>query len=156
MTDSETQNSHRTLDNAAVTSVAALVGPGAVVPLAGVAVPPPTGWEVVMRIGGVQLVDDGVAAVPDTEAVRLTLADVPDMSSLVKRTKPGPFRSRTVHAIAHGIRGRGETPFLHAAAENVNAARPTRPMTGETRADLGCDPFPPQRPQLPRGPDQRA
>jgi ribosomal protein S18 acetylase RimI-like enzyme len=31
--------------------------------------------------------------------------------------------SRLVRAIAHGIRERGETPFLHAAATNVNAIR---------------------------------
>jgi predicted GNAT family acetyltransferase len=28
-----------------------------------------------------------------------------------------------VRAVAHGIRQRGETPFLHAAAENVSAIR---------------------------------
>ena len=152
--------------------IAALAGPGAIIPLAGVAVPPPDGWEVVMRGAGVQLVDDGIAAAPDDEAVRLTLADVPDMLALVARTKPGPFLPRTiemgtylgirrdgelvamagerlhppgwteisavctsadhrgqglatrlVHAVAHGIRARNETPFLHAAADNTNAIR---------------------------------
>jgi len=152
--------------------IAVLAGPGALVPLAGVAAPPPDGWEIVSRGSGVQLVDDGVAAEPDEEAVRLTVADVPQMLALIERTKPGPFLPRTielgsylgirrhgelvamagerlhppgwteisavctdaayrgqglatrlVHAVAHGIRQRGETPFLHAAATNTNAIR---------------------------------
>jgi predicted GNAT family acetyltransferase len=31
--------------------------------------------------------------------------------------------ARLVRALAHGIRERGETPFLHAAGSNVNAIR---------------------------------
>jgi ribosomal protein S18 acetylase RimI-like enzyme len=152
--------------------IAALAGPGAIIPLAGVAIPPPAGWDIVMHGAGVQLVDEGIAAAPDDEAIRLTPADVPQMLALVDRTKPGPFLPRTielgtylgirrngeliamagerlhppgwteisavctdadyrgqglatrlVHAVAHGIRTRGETPFLHAAAENTNAIR---------------------------------
>ncbi|MFF4989443.1 GNAT family N-acetyltransferase [Streptosporangium saharense] len=152
--------------------IAALVGPGEVVPLNGVKVPPPDGWEVVMRLAGVQLVDDGVAAAPYEEAVRLGKEDVPEMLDLVERTRPGPFLPRTIElgtylgvrrngalvamagerlhppgwteisavctddafrgqglatrlvlAVAHGIRSRGETPFMHAAASNVNAIR---------------------------------
>lgn len=152
--------------------IAALAGPGALVPLAGIAVTPPDGWEVAMRGAGVQLVDDAVAAAPDDEAVRLTAADVPEMLDLVRRTKPGPFLPRTIElgtylgirrggalvamagerlhppgwteisavctaaayrgqglatrlvlAVAHGIRQRGETPFMHAAATNTNAIR---------------------------------
>jgi ribosomal protein S18 acetylase RimI-like enzyme len=152
--------------------IADLAGPGALVPLAGVAVPPPDGWEIAMRGAGVQMVDVGVADAPDDEAVQLTPADVPEMLDLVARTKPGPFLPRTielgtylgvrrdgalvamagerlhppgfteisavctdpayrghgfatrlVRAVAHGIRRRGETPFLHAAASNTNAIR---------------------------------
>ncbi|SEP04514.1 GNAT family N-acetyltransferase [Amycolatopsis saalfeldensis] len=152
--------------------IADLAGPGAVVPLPAQAGPPPPGWEVLRAAAGVQLVDDRVAAAPDPEAVRLTAADVPEMLDLVARTKPGPFRPRTValgtylgirrdgalvamagerlhppgwteisavctdpafrgrglaarlvHAVAAGIRDRGETPFLHAAATNTNAIR---------------------------------
>jgi predicted GNAT family acetyltransferase len=136
------------------------------------AINPPPSWELVDRIPGVQLVDDGVAAGPDEEAVRLTEADVPEMLALVERTRPGPFRRRTielgtylgirragalvamagerlhppgwteisavctdaayrgqglgtrlVRAVAAGIRARGETPFLHAAAANTGAIR---------------------------------
>ncbi len=151
---------------------AVLAGPAALVALAGDAVSPPEGWEIVMRGAGVQLVDDGIAAAPDAEALTLTSADVPAMLALVDRTRPGPFLPRTielgtylgirrhgglvamagerlhpsgwteisavctdaayrgqglatrlVHAVAHGIRQRGDTPFLHAAADNTNAIR---------------------------------
>ena len=118
------------------------------------------------------MVDDGVVAAPDPEAVVLGPTDVPDMLALVERTRPGPFRpgtirmgtylgirqrgrlvamagerlhppgwteisavctepehrgrglaTRLVQAVAAGIRERGEIPFLHAAATNVNAIR---------------------------------
>ncbi|MGW7074435.1 GNAT family N-acetyltransferase [Streptomyces sp. NPDC054866] len=152
--------------------LAALAGPGADVPLAGVRVALPEGWEVTFDMAGVQLVDDGVAAAPDAEAVRLGADDVPEMLALVERTRPGPFLPRTVElgtylgirrggalvamagerlrppgwteisavctdaayrgeglatrlvlAVAHGIRARGETPFLHTSAQNTNAIR---------------------------------
>ncbi|WP_375476440.1 GNAT family N-acetyltransferase [uncultured Jatrophihabitans sp.] len=152
--------------------IAALTGPGGLVPLAGVTAPAPAGWETVLDLPGVQLVDDGVAVAPDPEAVRLTAADVPEMLALVERTRPGPFHPRTIElgaylgirdhgelvamagerlhppgwteisavctdvahrgrglatrlvlAVALGIRARGETPFMHAAASNTNAIR---------------------------------
>jgi ribosomal protein S18 acetylase RimI-like enzyme len=152
--------------------VAELGGPGAVVVLASTTARPPAGWEVLDELPGVQLVDESVAAAPDPEAVRLGLADVPEMLDLVERTKPGPFRKRTVElgtylgirrdgalvamagerlhppghteisavctdpayrgqglatrlvlAVAAGIRERGETPMMHAAASNTSAIR---------------------------------
>ncbi|MFD4523568.1 GNAT family N-acetyltransferase [Streptomyces sp. NPDC058470] len=152
--------------------LAALVGPGGDAPLAGYTGQTPDGWEVTFSLEGVQLVDDGIAAAPDPEAVRLGPADVPEMLGLVERTRPGPFLPRTVElgtylgirrngaliamagerlhppgwteisavctdpdfrgeglatrlilAVAHGIRERGETPFLHTAASNTNAIR---------------------------------
>lgn len=151
--------------------VAALAGPGAVVVVPG-ATSRPQDWEVVDRVPGVQLVDDGIAAAPDAEAVELTAADVPEMLALVERTRPGPFRERTIElgtylgirrdgaliamagerlrppgwteisavctdpafrgqglgtrlvlAVAAGIRARGDTPFMHAAAANTGAIR---------------------------------
>ena len=151
---------------------AKLLGPGGVLPTAGDAPTPPPGWEQVLHIEGVQLVDEGVAAAPDPEAVRLGAADVPEMLALVEHAQPGPFRPRTielgtylgirhqgrliamagerlhppgwteisavcthadfrgrglatrlVHAVAHGIRERGETPFLHTGAGNTSAIR---------------------------------
>lgn len=152
--------------------LAALAGPGTEVPLSGYAGEVPDGWEVTFRSEGVQLVDDGVAAAPDPEAVPLGPRDVPEMLDLVRRTRPGPFLARTVElgtylgirregvlvamagerlrppgwteisavctdpghrgeglaarlirAVAHGVRERGETPFLHASARNTNALR---------------------------------
>ncbi len=152
--------------------VAELAGPGTTIVLAATAARPPSGWEVVGVTPGVQLVDEGVAAAPEPEAVRLGLADVPEMLDLVERTKPGPFRKRTVElgtyfgirrggalvamagerlhppgyteisavctdpahrgeglatrlvlAVAAGIRERGETPMMHAAASNTSAIR---------------------------------
>ncbi|NYJ07266.1 GNAT family N-acetyltransferase [Petropleomorpha daqingensis] len=153
--------------------LAELAGPGVVVPLAVVGPEAPAGWETVFFMPGVQMVDDGLPAAPEEQAVRLTTADVPEMLDLVERTRPGPFLPRTVEmgsylglrdadgalvamagerlhppgfteisavctdpahrgrglasrlvlAVAHGIRQRGETPFLHAAASNTNAIR---------------------------------
>jgi ribosomal protein S18 acetylase RimI-like enzyme len=159
-------------DTADWADAAELAGPAGSITLAGFRVPPPAGWEVTFRAEGVQLVDAGLAAVPDEEAVQLGPADVPEILALVERTKPGPFLARTVElgtylgirrggalvamagerlhppgwteisavctapefrgqglagrlilAVAAGIRDRGETPFLHAAADNANALR---------------------------------
>ncbi|MGW0995982.1 GNAT family N-acetyltransferase [Streptomyces sp. NPDC002523] len=152
--------------------LAALAGPGAEVPLAGYHGQVPEGWGITFRAEGVQLVDDGLAAAPEPQAVRLGPTDVPEMLDLVARTQPGPFLPRTIElgtylgirrdgaliamagerlhppgwteisavctdpafrgeglatrlvlAVAHGIRERGETPFLHASARNTNAIR---------------------------------
>ncbi|GLW11084.1 hypothetical protein Misp01_62120 [Microtetraspora sp. NBRC 13810] len=88
--------------------LAALAGPGALVTVAGFDTEPPDGWEVEMRLPGVQMVDDGVAAAPDGEAVPLGPGDVPEMLDLVARTQPGPFLPRTVEMGAYlGIRRDG-------------------------------------------------
>ncbi|HXL94006.1 MAG TPA: GNAT family N-acetyltransferase [Streptosporangiaceae bacterium] len=151
---------------------AALVGPGGLLPLAGVRIPPPAEWAIEFIGEGVQMTGDSVAGTPDPEAVPLGPADVPEMLDLASRTKPGPFLPRTVEmgsylgirrdgtlvamagerlhppgwteisavctdaawrghrlasrlvlAVTAGIRARGETPFLHAVATNVNAIR---------------------------------
>ncbi|MFD0306860.1 GNAT family N-acetyltransferase [Streptomyces sp. NPDC127119] len=152
--------------------VAALAGPGNEIALPGFRGEIPEGWEITFRGEGVQFVDDGLAAAPDPEAVRLGPADVPEMLALVERTRPGPFLPRTVElgtylgirrdgalvamagerlhppgwteisavctdaavrgqglatrltlAVAHVIRARGETPFLHTGADNTTAVR---------------------------------
>ncbi|MGW7065444.1 GNAT family N-acetyltransferase [Streptomyces sp. NPDC054855] len=88
--------------------LAALAGPGVEVPLPGVRVALPAGWELTFDMEGVQLVDDGVAAAPDPEAVRLGADDVPEMLDLVERTQPGPFLPRTVELGTYlGIRRGG-------------------------------------------------
>ncbi|MEV0175875.1 GNAT family N-acetyltransferase [Streptomyces sp. NPDC050803] len=88
--------------------VAALAGPGAEALLIGFRGRVPDGWEIIFRAEGVQMVDDGVAAAPDPEAVRLGPADVPDMLDLVARTRPGPFLPRTLELGTYlGIRREG-------------------------------------------------
>jgi ribosomal protein S18 acetylase RimI-like enzyme len=83
-------------DETSWADVAELLGPGAVALVTAINTPLPVGWEIVVNVDGVQLVDHAVAATPDEEAVRLGLADVPDMLDLVERTKPGPFLRRTI------------------------------------------------------------
>ncbi|MDQ8702609.1 GNAT family N-acetyltransferase [Streptomyces sp. LHD-70] len=89
--------------------LAALVGPGGTFALAATTdVTPPSGWAETFRVPGVQLVDDGVRAALDEEAVRLGPADVPEMLDLVERTRPGPFLARTVELGGYvGIRRGG-------------------------------------------------
>ena len=76
--------------------LATLVRPGGVASTAGVAAEPPPGWDVLMRIDGVQLVDDHAKAAHDSDAIPLGRADVPEMLDLVAATRPGPFLARTV------------------------------------------------------------
>ncbi|MFJ9038851.1 GNAT family N-acetyltransferase [Streptomyces sp. NPDC102406] len=88
--------------------LATFAGPGAQVPLPGTTRPLPAGWELTADVPGVQLVDAGVAAAHDPEAVRLTPADVPEMLDLVARTRPGPFLPRTIELGTYlGIRRGG-------------------------------------------------
>jgi ribosomal protein S18 acetylase RimI-like enzyme len=59
---------------------------------------PPTGWQTVFRIAGVQMVADtydGEPAPTSAGVVELGAAAVPAMLELVARTKPGPFLPRT-------------------------------------------------------------
>jgi ribosomal protein S18 acetylase RimI-like enzyme len=88
--------------------LAKLVGPD------GLAVLPtvtdvPAGWRVVGQTPGLQMVaGNHVHGAPEPAAVRLGAADVPEMLDLVERTKPGPFRERTVELGTYlGIRRGG-------------------------------------------------
>jgi ribosomal protein S18 acetylase RimI-like enzyme len=153
--------------------LAALVGPGGVATLFFVEDQPPSGWKLLDRIGLVQMVATAAFAdAPEPAARRLGPADVPAMLDLVERTRPGPYKQRTLElgaylgifdgealvgmagermrvpghteisavctdpayrgqglatrlmrAVAAEIRGRGETPFLHASALNTTAIR---------------------------------
>jgi ribosomal protein S18 acetylase RimI-like enzyme len=88
--------------------LAALVGPGAVAVTAGVPAVPPQDWELLTDLDGVQLVDEHVQAAHDPEAIVLSPDDVPEMLDLVSRTRPGPFRSRTIETGQYlGIRRDG-------------------------------------------------
>lgn len=95
-------------DPAAWADLAALIGPGAEVAVSGPVVTPPPGWELTGTISGNQFVAVDLRDAPDPEAVVLGAADVPEMLDLVERTKPGPFRTRTVELGTYlGIRRDG-------------------------------------------------
>ncbi|UXX92233.1 GNAT family N-acetyltransferase [Streptomyces sp. AD2-2] len=94
-------------DPRAWADLAALVGPGGAASVRGVD-EAPDGWEIVRSGQGVQLVDTGLRAEPDPEAVLLGAADVPDILDLVARTEPGPYLPRTVELGTYlGIRHEG-------------------------------------------------
>jgi len=159
-------------DPRAWADLAELAGPGTEVFVAAPGITPPPGWTAPTVVTGVQMVDTGMTPAEDPEAVVLSETDLPEVLDLVARTKPGPFRPRTIElgtylgirrdgalvamagerlrppgyteisavctdpafrgqglaarlmkAVAHGIRARGETPFLHAAGFNTGAIR---------------------------------
>jgi len=88
---------------------ARLLGPGEAILFPALDATPPPDWEVLGLGLGVQLVATALDAAPDADAVPLGPADVPDMLSLTRRAKPGPFLSRTIEMGAYlGIRRDGE------------------------------------------------
>jgi len=95
-------------DPRAWADLAELAGPGAEVFVAAPALTPPPGWTAARMIEGVQMVGDALEAVEDAEAVVLGDADVAEVLDLVERTRPGPFRPRTIEMGAYlGIRRGG-------------------------------------------------
>jgi ribosomal protein S18 acetylase RimI-like enzyme len=65
-------------------------------------------WEIRRTNATLQLVDHAVRAAHDPETIKLTSDDVADMTGLVRRTEPGPFRPRTIELGAYlGIRRNG-------------------------------------------------
>ncbi len=83
-------------DEAAWADLAELVGPGGVALLFRDAVDAPAGWQELVSVATVQMVDAGVEAGDPGDAIALTADDVPDMLALVDRTHPGPFLVRTL------------------------------------------------------------
>ncbi len=95
-------------DPAAWADVAELVGPGGTFAIAGEDVMPPAGWAFDSVGGGVQLIDVELTKAHDPEAELLGPADVPEILDLVERTRPGPFRPRTIELGTYlGIRRNG-------------------------------------------------
>ena len=88
--------------------LAAMTGPGNEAYLTGPYLDPPAGWETTFRQPGVQLTGERVVGRPFPEAEVLGSADVPEMLDLVERTKPGPFRKRTISlGLYLGVRREG-------------------------------------------------
>ncbi|GAA2758280.1 GNAT family N-acetyltransferase [Actinopolymorpha rutila] len=76
--------------------LARLAGAGSAVTLSGGHVVPPDGWDVVLRLEGVQFVASRVDLRVDEEAEPLGADDLAEILDLVERTQPGPFRKRTI------------------------------------------------------------
>jgi ribosomal protein S18 acetylase RimI-like enzyme len=94
-------------DASAWGELAALVGPGATVPVVGGESSLPPVWEIVDVVDCVQMVDVAFDAENHPSVVELGAADVPEMLDLVARTQPGPFRPRTIELGMYlGIRRR--------------------------------------------------
>lgn len=75
---------------------AALVGPGNAFGLADDDLTPPIGWQVAGAGGGVQMTGEHLQPARDPAARVLGPADLPQIIELVDRTRPGPFRPRTI------------------------------------------------------------
>lgn len=99
--------------------VAALLGPGGVGVTAGPEPTPPEDWDVVGTIPGVQLVGEDVDGRPDARTEVLTTDDAPEMTDLVARTRPGPWRERTIELGTYvGIRH--ENALIAMAGERMH------------------------------------
>ncbi len=95
-------------DPSAWQDAARLVGPGETFAIAGSALATPAGWTSTQIGIGVQMVDVSLAKTPDPDAIRLGPADVPEILELIARTRPGPFRPRTIELGTYlGIRHHG-------------------------------------------------
>lgn len=89
--------------------LAALAEPGAYLVVVDAPFEPPSGWEVAARLAGVQLTGEDLKVQDDPEAVELGPDDEPEMAALVERTKPGPWRPRTIEMGRYiGVRVDGE------------------------------------------------
>ncbi len=108
-------------DPQAWADAAQLVGPGQTFAISGQDVRPPSGWEFNSVGGGVQLVDVSLSKSHDREAVELDASDIPEILSLVERTRPGPFRPRTIELGTYlGIRRGGA--LIAMAGERLHPA----------------------------------
>jgi ribosomal protein S18 acetylase RimI-like enzyme len=83
-------------DPQAWSDLAELVGPVDEVAVAGGPERPFPGWMITHRVAGVQLIDVALREAPDPGAEILHPGDVSEMSALVARNRPGPFRPRTI------------------------------------------------------------
>lgn len=89
--------------------LAALAAPGAHLVVVDAPSDPPGDWEIIGRIAGVQLTGEDLKVQEDPEAIELGPDDEPEMAALVERTKPGPWRPRTIEMGRYiGVRVDGE------------------------------------------------
>ncbi|MFD0026226.1 GNAT family N-acetyltransferase [Streptomyces sp. NPDC058382] len=71
---------------------AVLAGPGGVLSLVGQDPELPEGWQTVSYDRGVQLVARRPVTTYDDDVRELTPVDIPEMATLIRATRPGPFR----------------------------------------------------------------
>jgi ribosomal protein S18 acetylase RimI-like enzyme len=89
-----------------------LAGPDGTTFVARAHVPDTTGWKVLFAAEGTQMVcDRPLAGVPDDAGIlveRLDASAVPEIMTLVQRTRPGPFLERTIELGTYvGVRDDG-------------------------------------------------
>jgi GNAT superfamily N-acetyltransferase len=109
------------------TDAAALVGPGGLLPLTGVSVPPPAGWPVVAArscparsswaLTWGSAAAAGSSRWPGNGCTRQDWTEISAVCTDEAWRGRGLAR-RLIRAVGAGIRARGETPFLHAVATN--------------------------------------
>ena len=108
-------------DPRAWADAARLVGPGGTFAISGEDLRPPPEWSVTSLGGGVQLVDVELRKSDDPEVEMLDESHVPEILPLVERTRPGPFRSRTIELGTYlGIRRDGRLVAM--AGERMHPA----------------------------------
>ncbi len=73
-----------------------LIGAGGTVVLTGNEVHVPEDWEILNGGTGKQMTGEEVFGQVDDEAIKLGVADVPEILDLISRTQPGPFLPRTI------------------------------------------------------------
>jgi ribosomal protein S18 acetylase RimI-like enzyme len=82
----------------------------------------PDGWEHTHRVPGVQLVETPQLHTRfDEEAVELTLEDADEVLAFIDRTRPGPFRPRTL-AMGRYVGFRRDGALIAMAGERLHAA----------------------------------
>ena len=87
---------------------AALVAPGSYAAVGFIDAELPESWQAVTAFDLVQMVEQRVSGADCPEAIRLGVADVPEMLELVAQTDPGPFLTRTIELGDYlGIRREG-------------------------------------------------
>jgi ribosomal protein S18 acetylase RimI-like enzyme len=93
--------------------LATLVGPGGLAVLFRDDLPPPDGWDELLRLSALQMVADRVDDAPAPRAAQLGPGDLAEVRTLVDMTEPGPFGTRTMELGTYiGIRVGGDLVAL--------------------------------------------
>lgn len=102
--------------------LATLLGPAGIADLFSSTASPPSSWEQVFSLAGLQMVADPgrfTDGAPDPDVVELGAADVPEMLDLVARTRPGPFWAET-HLLGRYVGIRRDGTLVAMAGERLH------------------------------------